>query len=125
MSTRLAVTWTFRSGHTDGVAALPLSAVRFSPAVAADNTAPAGKPFVVPVAVHAQDGRRYTPSRLTVDVSYDEGRTWRKAVVRHDSAVLLDHPATATSVSLRAKATDSEGNTVELTVIRAYELAAP
>ncbi|MFI7673037.1 S8 family serine peptidase [Actinophytocola sp. NPDC049390] len=123
VSTRLAVAWTFRSGHADDVAALPLSAVRFSPVVSADNTAPAGTPFVVPVAVQAQDGSRYTPSRLTMDVSYDEGQTWRRAVVVHNSAVVLDHPATATSVSLRAKATDGAGNTVEQTVIRAYKLA--
>jgi subtilisin family serine protease len=122
VSTRLAVTWTFRSAHADGVEPLPLSAVRFSPALAADNTAPAGKPFVVPVAVQAMNGALYSPNRLTVDVSYDEGQTWQQATVRHKSAVLLTHPATATSVSLRATATDNAGNTVEQTVIRAYTL---
>jgi hypothetical protein len=125
VTTRLAVSWTFRSAHTDGFDALPLSAVRLSPALAADNTAPAGKPFVVPVAVQAQNGALYSPSTLTVDVSYDEGKTWQRATVWHRSAVLLNHPATATSVSLRAKATDSAGNTVEQTVIRAYKLTSP
>ena len=38
------------------------------------------------------------------------------------SSVSVFHPAGATSVSLRAKATDRGGNTVEQTVIRAYKL---
>ena len=34
----------------------------------------------------------------------------------------LRHPTDATSVSLRASATDTDGNTVKQTVIRAYTL---
>ena len=35
----------------------------------------------------------------------------------------LNHPAGATSVSLRASATDRDGNTVKQTIIRAYNVA--
>ncbi|GAA0926792.1 hypothetical protein GCM10009560_28950 [Nonomuraea longicatena] len=37
---------------------------------------------------------------------------------------MLRHPAGDGFVSLRAKATDTSGNTVEQTVIRAYRIAA-
>jgi subtilisin family serine protease len=126
VTTRLSATWTFRSGHVDGPepAALPLSAVRFTPRLDAANAAPAGVPFLVPVAVQEQSGALTRSSRLAVDVSYDEGRTWRRAEVILGRAVLLHHPAGAGSVSLRARATDRGGNTVEQTIIRAYKLAA-
>ena len=103
-------------------AALPLSAVRFAPKLDNDNSARAGRPFLVPVALQLQSGSTVRPARLAVDVSYDEGKTWRQADVLGNLAVLLFHPAGATSVSLRAKATDRDGDTVEQTVIRAYKL---
>jgi hypothetical protein len=55
-----------------------------------------------------------------VDVSYDEGHTWR-SVTAHGDRVILTHPADARSVSLRARAED-RGTTVEQTIIRAYLL---
>ena len=36
------------------------------------------------------------------------------------ATVLVDHPRSASYVSLRARAVDSSGNTAEQTVIRAY-----
>jgi hypothetical protein len=59
------------------------------------------------------------PKKLTV--SYDEGRTWQRATTHDNLLVDLTHPAGATSVSLRASATD-HGTTVEQTIIRAYLL---
>jgi hypothetical protein len=58
-------------------------------------------------------------------VSYDEGARWTPAVVRKAGQrfeALLDHPDGAPYVSLRASAQDSDGNTVEQTLIRAYGL---
>jgi hypothetical protein len=125
VSTQVSAAWTFRSGHVDGndPAALPLSAIRFTPKLDDTNTAPAGRAFLIPVTLQRQSGDLTRPRRLTVDVSYDEGKTWRKADVIAGLAVLLHHPANATSVSLRAKASDRDGNTVEQTIIRAYKLA--
>jgi hypothetical protein len=57
-------------------------------------------------------------------VSYDDGKTWRPAAVTRAGDhfdVRVNHPA-AGYASLRAKATDSAGNTVEQTVIRAYTI---
>lgn len=124
VTTRISAEWTFRSGHVDGeeLAALPLNAVRFTPKLDNDNAAKAGRPFLVPVALQLQSGSTVRPRQLAVDVSYDEGKTWKKAEVIGGLAVLLFHPADAKSVSLRAKATDRDGNTVDQTIIRAYKL---
>jgi hypothetical protein len=124
VTTKLSAAWTFRSGHVDGTepAALPLSVLRFSPRLDAANSAPAGTSFLIPVELQSQSGSVKRPRQLTVDVSYDEGRTWRRAEVLANLAVLLRHPDDATSVSLRAKAIDRDGNTVEQTIIRAYKL---
>ena len=63
--------------------------------------------------------------RLTVEVSYDDGRTWRDATVRSGKSgwvASVRHPDGAKYVSLRAKATDSAGDTVTQQVVRAYRL---
>jgi hypothetical protein len=56
---------------------------------------------------------------LTVEASFDDGRTWR-AVPVAGAVATIDHPRAARFVSLRAKAADANGNTVEQTTIRAY-----
>jgi hypothetical protein len=125
VSTAVDVSWTFRSAHVDDETLVPqlVSAVRFAPRLADDNSARAGRPFVVPVSLqHNETGAADRPRTLKVDVSYDEGKTWRKADVLLNLAVLLQHPANAESVSLRATATDRGGNSVTQTVIRAYKL---
>ncbi|WP_221762707.1 S8 family serine peptidase [Nonomuraea sp. WAC 01424] len=117
ISTRTALTWTFRSaGGRDG--ALPLPVVAFSPALDPAGTAPAGRAFAVPVAVRGPAGTVRKPS---VDVSYDDGRTWQPAPVT-GGAARLRHPAAPGFVSLRARATGG-GGTVEQTVSRAYRIA--
>ncbi|HEX6354610.1 S8 family serine peptidase [Actinophytocola sp.] len=125
VSTAVDVSWTFRSAHVDDETLVPqpVSAVRFTPRLDDDNSARAGRPFVVPVSLqHNETGALDRPRTLKVDVSYDEGKTWRKADVLLNLAVLLHHPAGAESVSLRATATDRDGNSVTQTVIRAYKL---
>jgi subtilisin family serine protease len=125
VTTAVDVAWTFRSAYVDDETLVPLevSAVRFAPKLDAANSAKAGQPFLVPVALqHNGTGALDRPRRLSVDVSYDEGGTWRRADVLLNLVVVLRHPAGAESVSLRATATDRGGNTVEQTIIRAYKL---
>ncbi|MEO3748295.1 S8 family serine peptidase [Plantactinospora sp. B5E13] len=127
-STRVEGTWTFRSGHVTGEepARLPLSSVRFSPPLNQANAAPTGRWFGIPVSVERQpDSGAAGVRSLKVDVSYDDGRTWRKATVLAfggSGVVLVQHPDRAGFVSLRADATDRAGNTVRQTVIRAYAI---
>jgi hypothetical protein len=59
---------------------------------------------------------------VTVEVSHDDGATWKTAPVSGKGAIreaTVDNPAGG-SVSLRAVVTDSAGNRVEQTIIRAY-----
>ncbi|MER6826401.1 S8 family serine peptidase [Streptosporangium sp. NPDC000563] len=125
LSTRTSTAWTFRSQHVGGESPLPLpiSVVGFSPALDAHNSAPGGRTYSVPVIVRQQAGSGAgKPRDLAVEVSYDDGATWSRAKV-HNGAVTLRHPAAGGFASLRATSTDTAGNTVEQTVIRAYRIS--
>ncbi|HEX4811415.1 MAG TPA: S8 family serine peptidase [Nonomuraea sp.] len=122
LSTRVVTAWTFRSEHTADVSPLPVSVVRFSPALDARNTAPSGRTFPIPIHVDRQPGSAAGELRgLTVEASYDDGVSWQRAQVRAGVATVL-HPGADGYVSLRAKAADTAGGTVEQTIIRAYRI---
>jgi subtilisin family serine protease len=129
LSTRVAAVWTFKSARVTGTKPkrLPLSSVRFSPAVDLSNTAKAGRTVEVGIGIDRQVGSTATKNKsLTVEVSYDDGRTWKRVTVRGSGdarTAVVSHPATAGFVSLRATAADTAGNTVKQTVIRAYRIA--
>lgn len=60
---------------------------------------------------------------MTVEASFDDGETWQQLTVRRsgEKAVAWVRNPTGTGfVSLRAAATDTSGNTVKQTIIRAY-----
>lgn len=122
LSTKVSAEWAFRSSRTgDRITPIDVSVVRFTPKLDATNAARPGA-FQIPVALQRADGSMERPCTLTVDVSYDEGQTWRPATVS-DGKVKVRHPEGAKSVSLRASATDQNGNTVRQTIIRAYKIA--
>jgi hypothetical protein len=61
----------------------------------------------------------------TVEVSYDDGRTWRRTSVRRCGdrwELTVDHPRDAGFVSLRSSVSDPDGGTQHQTIIRAYAL---
>ncbi|SCF12891.1 S8 family serine peptidase [Micromonospora mirobrigensis] len=128
LSSDVSAAWTFRSGHVagDDWVRLPAMAVRFTPPLRADNSAPKGREYVIPVAVQRQPGAPAAKLKaLTVDVSYDGGRSWRSARVRHTPLgwlAVVRHPDRAGLVSLRAAARDADGNTVTERIIGAYRL---
>jgi hypothetical protein len=127
-STHITAAWTFRSGYVDSVLvqSVPMMAVRFAPVLDNENRAPAGRPFNVPVYVQQQAGAEYgTLTGLTVQASFDDGATWRPVTLTGTGlsrTAHLTHPAGAGFVSLKASATDSHGNAVEETIIRAYAI---
>ncbi|MGW3897845.1 S8 family serine peptidase [Micromonospora profundi] len=128
LSTAVESSWTFRSRHAAGdvPVRLPLMAVRFAPPLRVDNSAPAGRSFVVPVRVEPQPGAPAARvQKLTVDISYDGGKTWHAAQVRkggHGWTATVRHPAGPGYASLRATARDAAGNTVTQRIIQAYRL---
>lgn len=114
------VTWsaTFTSSHTGRPASVPVSVVRFAPALGAAATAVAGARQTVPVTVQgsAADGQL---AALTVSVSYDQGATWQQVAVR-GGRVTVTNPAAGGSVSFKAEVTDRGRRTFTETVIDAY-----
>ncbi|MFI9752928.1 hypothetical protein [Streptomyces collinus] len=130
LGTRSTMTWGFTSARPRGStsSALPLLTVRTGGDVDLNSTASAGRTFRVPLTVQRPAGaERSAVKRLALQVSYDDGRTWKAVhVTCHGTtgSVLLHHPRRAGYVSLRISAADKAGNTVTQTVIRAYRLAA-
>ncbi|MEU8262675.1 S8 family serine peptidase [Micromonospora sp. NPDC048999] len=124
LTTKLSVSWTFRSAHTDKPTALPLTAVSFAPPLDDHNVGKAGSVAVYPVTITQTEGSGKVV-KLTVQVSYDDGKTWKNVPVLHLGGswqVQVTHPKAAGFVSLKASGTDTKGNTFDQTVIRAYEL---
>ncbi|WP_406075560.1 S8 family serine peptidase [Micromonospora sp. NBC_01638] len=128
LSTEVSTAWTFRSRHVTGddYRGLPVSAIRFAPPLNADNSAAAGRSLAIPVQVQRQPGAAGSRvTKLTVDVSYDGGRSWQPAQVRHGGhgwTATVRHPAGPGYASLRATARDAAGNTVTERIIQAYRL---
>ncbi|MEU8226398.1 S8 family serine peptidase [Kribbella sp. NPDC048915] len=130
LSTRVTADWTFRSATVAGERPkpLPLTTLRFAPDLDAHNAAPAGRTFTLPVLAEPQPGSAAGTVRdLAVDVCYDDGATWQPAHMVAQGPggrfmARLRHPKAAGFVSLRAHATDTRGNTVKQTVIRAYRI---
>jgi subtilisin family serine protease len=128
LSTRIDAEWTFTSGHADGElpALVPALAVRFAPNLDDHNAAPAGRRFRVPV--YVQRNGSQTPGRVgapAIEVSYDDGATWRKANVTRNGGgwtAEVTHPRGAEFVSLRSSVSDRDGNVAKQTIIRAYAL---
>ncbi|MCP3804786.1 S8 family serine peptidase [Allokutzneria sp. A3M-2-11 16] len=121
-STKIEAAWTFASGYAEGDA-LPLLAVRYAPAVDLRNRAPGGKEFSFPVRVQAQDAK-ITADKLEVEISYNDGGTWQSVQLAREGdhwKATVTHPASG-HASLRAKASDADGNTVEQTIVRAYQI---
>jgi subtilisin family serine protease len=124
-ATKVSAAWTFRSDTASGdeFAPLPLSVVRFTPELDASGAAPKGQALRVPLSVQQQEGAANGRiDRVDVEVSFDDGRTWTAAPVSANVATITN-PNAAGYGSVRVRATDSNGNALEHTVIRAYKIA--
>jgi subtilisin family serine protease len=115
LSTHVTADWTF----TDPAAAAHLPAVRMAPALDATGTAPAGRDLTIPIAADA--------TAVTLEVSYDDGATWRPARVTRSGIgtfrATVRHPAASGYVSLRVNATGGAAAVTE-TVVRAYRIGS-
>ncbi|XVV05795.1 S8 family serine peptidase [Actinosynnema sp. CA-248983] len=123
-STSVSGAWTFKSDTVAGedFKPLPLTVVRFTPKLDASGSAPAGRVLRVPLVVQQQGGAdNGRVTRLDVEVSFDDGKTWSKAPVVGRTA-LVQHGDAEGFASLRVKGADSKGNTFEHALIRAYKI---
>jgi subtilisin family serine protease len=124
-STRTEWGFTSAAGATGTTAVLPLIQLDYKV-----DTDIAGK-------AHRNADLTVTPSHLpggpsskairdvTLDVSYDDGATWHKAVLYHLGngwKTALHAPANATYATLRTTAQDDQGNSVTQSITRAFGL---
>jgi subtilisin family serine protease len=129
LSTSITAAWTFTSERsTAAFTQLPLLSLRFTPWLNGKGEAFRGVPFAIPITVRQLTRARSSQVHLRslrMEVSYDEGKTWKRVFVRRlgsEYVALLLHPKKGNYVSLRTVASDRAGNTFEETVIRAYAL---
>ncbi|GGO24960.1 S8 family peptidase [Microbispora bryophytorum] len=124
LSTRRETVLEFTSEHNDSSVTPPLTGIGFAPSLDLGNTAKAHRAMQIPI-TFTQQGDAGPVRTVAVEVSYDDGATWREASVsQHHGAwrTKVKNPPGPGYVSLRGHAVDSSGNTVSMTVIRAYEV---
>ncbi|MEU4095814.1 S8 family serine peptidase [Streptomyces sp. NPDC026673] len=116
--------WEFTSKAPEGddAAVLPLPQIDYGIATDTEGRAPRTASLSATAAHLPGAVGAGTLSPVTLEVSYDDGRTWRKTACGHDGRFRLSAPKGARFVSLRARAHDSAGNTVTQTVNRAFGL---
>ncbi|MBX6750136.1 MAG: S8 family serine peptidase [Micromonosporaceae bacterium] len=125
LSTRVQAAWTFTSASTEQAVALPMLSVQVRPPLDETNAARHDQTLAIPVTVTGQPGSEAHATQVRVEVSYDDGATWRPTTVRRTGpgwTATVKHPHQAGFVSLRVTATGPHGTSVEQTVIRAYRI---
>ncbi|MFE7751299.1 S8 family serine peptidase [Streptomyces sp. NPDC057428] len=126
LGSKASATWTFVSGRPSGSAPtqLPLINVRLNGPVATTGAIDGGRTYRFTVAAERGAAKAVTTS-LGVKVSFDDGRTWKTAKVRHwgDVGIVALHmPAAGGYASIRLTAADTAGTKVDQTVIRSFQV---
>ncbi|MGW1030195.1 S8 family serine peptidase [Streptomyces sp. NPDC002577] len=127
-STRTRTEWTFSSasaGSSNEVRQLPLVQLDYRISTAADGSARRDAKLVVTPS-HLPGGPGTALRTNSVELSYDDGATWKRAVLSSSAEgalVKLHAPTTARFLTLRVRASDSRGNTVTQTITRAVAIA--
>ncbi|WP_344876988.1 S8 family peptidase [Allokutzneria multivorans] len=123
IGTKVDTTWTFAEPGASSSAPLPLMVVRASGAVDDQNRA-LGRIHPLSLLVQRQPGSaRSEVTKLTLEVSFDDGANWRSVPVlriNDRGLAVVDHPTGSGFVGLRIAATDAAGGSVTQTVLRAY-----
>ncbi len=129
--TSTQTSWTFRSARSAAPALLPLLQLDYAVDADSGNRLPAGRRARIGLTARFQDGMAAPDVRsVKAWASYDDGKTWRTVDVKRAGKsyeATIDHPslgATNSYVALRVQATDTAGNAVDQTVLRAYGLSS-
>ncbi|WP_432181573.1 S8 family peptidase [Streptomyces sp. NBC_00063] len=130
LSTRSTTAWTFRSQRpTDGPVPVKLLQVGYNLALDGHNSAAADDPVTGHIRFTPGPDREVVADSVTVEASYDDGRTWTHQHVVQGEAGTWDMtiappPAGGGNgfVALRTAAQDTENGAVTQTVTRAYAL---
>ena len=122
-STRITSTWGFDSDTPEnGRDILPMLGVDYRMALSSTNSAPAGR-FSFTVDFAMPNGVKTLPLvRPTVQVSWDDGKTWQstRTSCAETSCTVEIANLTGHQASLRVQAADTAGRTVSQEVVRAY-----
>ncbi len=129
LSSKIDLTFTFSSAQTASGKPIPLRTVGYQPAVDSRNTVKRSPVTVLPITLAAQPtaGQKAAlpaVKKLALQVSGDNGKTWKPAAVVRVGAgykAIFATPKGA-AVSLKAHLVDAAGNTTDQTVIGAYLL---
>jgi subtilisin family serine protease len=109
---------------TEPCAWQPLIQLSYDLDVAADDTARAGRPFSFTVRGRTGAAKPISLRELKVWISADGGAHWTRTSVTRgkDNAyrVAVTNPRGAGSVTIKAEATDRDGNSVRQTIVDAY-----
>ncbi|MEU6378387.1 S8 family peptidase [Streptomyces sp. NPDC046909] len=117
-STRIDTSFTFRSKKTADVTSLPVSTVRFNAKTGLDSRVKAGETVKIPLTVEGA-AKGSNLKSLTVYVSYDYGKTWKKVTVK-DGKITVKNPEKGKAISFHAKITDKKGNKSTVSIYNAY-----
>ncbi|MGW1427140.1 S8 family peptidase [Streptomyces sp. NPDC002431] len=117
VTSRIDASWTFRSKRATEQS-LPVSTVRFTPNVTTDGKVTAGRTASVPVKVQGSAAGKNLKS-LTVYVSYNSGKTWKKVTVK-SGKISVKNPGKGKSISYRANVTDKKGNKASVSIYDTY-----
>ncbi|MFJ3224552.1 S8 family serine peptidase [Streptomyces sp. NPDC086783] len=115
--------WKFTSGAGDTDAPLPL--IQLDYGVKTDLSGRAHRHADLTVTTSQLPGVESPVSTATVDLSYDDGKTWHRADLDRQGAnwrTSLHAPRSAQFVTLRVDARDRDGNSVTQTLTRAFGL---
>ncbi|MFD0472834.1 hypothetical protein ACFQ0B_34485 [Nonomuraea thailandensis] len=122
LSTRTRGVWTFASQHETAV--IPLLVAAFDAPV--DLTNRAGSRRLGLTLRHQEGARQSAIERVALEVSYDDGASWKPARLRaakgdraYETTLDRSRPG---FVSLRLNVSDVNGDTLSQEVIRAYAL---
>jgi hypothetical protein len=120
---------TYLSGSTDPCAPQSLILLRYNAFTGANNDVTAGHRQQIEVTPYFQAGAAQPAiTSLTLSVSFDHGKTWQKVTVRgqhgsYDGSYQVPAlSATGGTVSIKAQASDSAGDTVSQTVLDGYAI---
>lgn len=124
-STHTLTEWNFSSAVTGVEQEQTLPLIQLDYAVDTDTAGRAPRHTRLTVAASHLPGVAAGVRPPTLDVSYDDGKTWQRTTLDHHRdgwRAILKAPNSATFVSLRATAKDSAGNSVSQTITRAFGL---